>query len=119
MNALRDGKVSLKMTGTDICVWEYVTGVAGEGDRERHRGGSGDQGCRTEGGGREGVGLLWEAPQVRPSPAPSLPLLRPSPHLVLGQQLAPPVGVGQVVEGEAQVMVTVLINSRGFGSSTR
>lgn len=68
-------------------------------------------GLREEAG--RGVGLLWAAPQVRPSPAPSLPLLRPSPHLVLGQQLAPPVGVGQVVEGEAQVMVTVL-KQQGF-----
>lgn len=43
-----------------------------------------------------------------------LPILWPSAHLVLGQQLAPPVGVGDVVEGEAQVMVTVL-KQQGFG----
>lgn len=56
-----------------------------------------------------GIGLLWAAP----APAPPSSLLWPSPHLVLGQQLAPPVGMGDVVEGEAQVMVTVL-KQQGF-----
>lgn len=37
----------------------------------------------------------------------------PSPHLVLGQQLAPPLGVGDIMEGEAQVVVTVL-KQKGF-----
>lgn len=55
-----------------------------------------------------GTGFPWAAPQMCPLPSsiPCPPLAQP--HLVLGQQLAPPVGVGDIVEGEAQVMVTVL-----------
>lgn len=42
----------------------------------------------------------------------SLPLPRPRAHLVLGQQLAPPVGMRDVMEGKAQVVVTVLEEQR-------
>lgn len=88
-----------------------------EGDRERHHGEWGHKaaGLREEAGPwpRGGIGLPWAAPQVCPTPASSYPVLWPSPHLVLGQQLAPPVGMGDVVEGQAQVMVTVL-KQQGF-----
>lgn len=63
-----------------------------------------------EEGGRDtmGRGRPGEAGPGAPSPTPA------HPHLVLGQQLAPPVGVGDVVQGEAQVVVTVLEQQR-FG----
>lgn len=36
------------------------------------------------------------------------------PHLVLGQQLASPVGMGDVMKGESQVVITVL-EQQGLG----
>lgn len=85
-----------------------MTGVPGEKERDT-RVGVGTKAADREGRWGDGIGHLWAAP----APAPPLPLLWPSPHLVLGQQLAPPVGMGDVMEGEAQVMVTVL-KQQGF-----
>lgn len=45
---------------------------------------------------------------------PSSLLLRPDSHLVLGQKLAPPVGMREVMQGEAEVVVRVFKQQR-FG----
>lgn len=84
----------------------------GVGGRQRWRGkAAGLRGEQNLGGG---TGLPWADPHVCPTPGPALPIPQPGPHLVFGQQLAPPVGMRDVVEGEAQVMVTVL-EQQGFG----
>ena len=48
-----------------------------------------------------------------PFPGVICHLLWPSPHLVLGQQLASPVGMGDVVQRQAQIVVTVF-KQQGF-----
>lgn len=67
---------------------------------------------------------LWETTQDTQSPAvagwgwcswsgsPAAPI--PAPHLVLGQQFAPPQCMGDVMDGEAQVVVAVL-EGQGLG----
>lgn len=75
MNALGDGKASVTVMSTDIYAGECVTRVGMVG-RQRLGGGHGDQGCRTEGGGREG-GLVF--PGSRPRVPPPHPLAQRSP----------------------------------------
>lgn len=73
-------------------------------------------GRQRRGRGRHGGALVFPGQPLTcsPSPASSPTALWPSPHLVLGQQLASPVGVGDVMQRQAQVVVTVF-KQQGFG----
>lgn len=109
----RGGSGSVAVNGGGVPRHDWEGAWPGRGGRQRWRGKA--AGLRREQslGGRGELVFPGQIPTCAP-PQPQLSLLLPGPHLVFGQQLAPPVSMRDVVEREAQVMVTVL-EQQGFG----